>query len=538
MSTSPVDSCLDGFPIDANVAGPGVRAAFYIQTVSTILFVWLSPKDVSSSHWSMVSTALGLSIAGIITGARREISLVDALIIIDAVLLAFYACDFMNSEFVARMKDVSLLHRRPSALWVICSTLCSLLSCGFGLYVWSTAPTFGSSWDDCNETMKVTFLSLDLKEGRKVQLVLWAVNALLFIRRTWIERWMIIDAAAELFFNKIRELPSNLQLLQRLHKTRPPFWFHFKLWNDFSIKPPRVLLRNFDFIWALTFVTFTIISTEVMIRTYKREHNLNTGWNFGQALPVLLTLSPVFSLLEALTKGAKKDKIQASDPNTRRDPQKKAKHQARVALARQFSATLFLALWLAPTLRKEMTDMLNMNQEDLKAIEIIIAEAYERWDRDGRIGDLDDAWDHDEEQQMDDDAKFKSIYFDAESHFSMPFTCEEIPSIGSSTTLGFQFASILWEALYRIPALKETLIKNNVVDNQNQLDGSLKVVVMQTWDLWKAHRDRTRRFRWWAVMGRPREGIMSAVALVNRRVVAQAAPAVAPHQDQGLEAKQ
>jgi hypothetical protein len=124
----------------------------------------------------------------------------------------------MNSEFVARMKAVSLLHRRPSALWIICSTLASLLSCCLGLYVWSTAMTFGSAWHECNDTLTVTFLGLSLKEGRKVQLGIWSFNALLFVRRTWINRKMLRDAILELLLRKVKPSPSNLELLAKLSK--------------------------------------------------------------------------------------------------------------------------------------------------------------------------------------------------------------------------------------------------------------------------------------------------------------------------------
>ncbi|KAG2024196.1 hypothetical protein CC2G_001772 [Coprinopsis cinerea AmutBmut pab1-1] len=502
MSTTD-ENCLDGFPIRADVAGPGVRAAFYIQTVSTILFVWLSPKDVSSSHWSMVSTALGLSVAGIVTGVRKEISLVDALIIIDAVLLAFYACDFMNSEFVSRMKDVALLHRRPSALWVLCSTLCSLLSCTFGLYVWATAPTFGAAWYECNGTMKVTFLGLDLQEGRKVQLVLWAINALLFVVRTCKSRKMLGNAILELFFRKVPKTPSNLELLARLSKERPPFWSEFKVFGK-TIKPPRVLLRNFDFIWALMFVAFTIISTEVMIKTYTKEHNLNTEWNFGQVLPVLLTLAPVFSLIDVTTRFFRKD---AGDVKVATNP--------RVALAQQFSATLFLSLWCSPMLRKELLNTLNLTRADLKVLESLVAEAYERWDSGGRSGDLKDAWVGESDDEDEDGERFNSIYFDAKSYLSVE---SEVHS-----TQGSQFAAILWDSLHRLPGLRETLFKCKVVDDSWQLE-SLRVIVAQTWDLWKAHRERTKRFRWLNLVVRPNMDIRNALVVTNRRVVRPVVP--------------
>ena len=129
-----------------------------------------------------------------------------------------------------------------------------------------------------------------------------------------------------------------------------------------------------------------------MVRKYKTAHNLDTQWNFGQALPVLLTLAPVFALVDAvwaLFKSMNND-IKERDRSAafahlqygsiHRSQVAKVINAARLALAQQFSATLFLALWCSPLLKKEMLNMLGMTSNDLKVLEGLVCEAYDRWD--------------------------------------------------------------------------------------------------------------------------------------------------------------
>lgn len=174
-----------------------------------------------------------------------------------------------------------------------------------------------------------------------------------------------------------------------------------------------------------------------MVRKYKKEHNLDTQWNFGQALPVLLTLAPVFALVDAIWTLFKtmnndtKERHGFTSISGRLVPvnRNKSSDTSHIALAQQFSATLFLALWCSPFIRKELLSTWGMTSGDLKVLEGLVCEAYERWDiavrpvipflrhdraltpnLQGRTGDLDDAWDVTDTDDEDDRAKFNSIY--------------------------------------------------------------------------------------------------------------------------------
>jgi hypothetical protein len=125
-----------------------------------------------------------------------------------------------------------------------------------------------------------------------------------------------------------------------------------------------------------------------MVRKYTKDHNLDTQWNFGQALPVLLTLAPVFALADAVWCIFK---MLNNDMNERHGftsvrgrllPLKRNKplDTTHLALAQQFSSTLFLALWCSPLLRKELLNTLGVTSGDLKVLEGLVCEAYERWD--------------------------------------------------------------------------------------------------------------------------------------------------------------
>lgn len=52
------------------------------SSISTVLLVRFSPPAAPGAYWSMTSTAIGLVVSGFITAARKQISLLDAIVVV------------------------------------------------------------------------------------------------------------------------------------------------------------------------------------------------------------------------------------------------------------------------------------------------------------------------------------------------------------------------------------------------------------------------------------------------------------------------
>jgi hypothetical protein len=157
----------------------------------------------------MTSTALGLLISSIITSLSRQISLLDAITVVYGKLyvppfIAFYiskssyyhavlllpvlASAFGLSEITSsRSSNKNGVRRVHSPLLIIANWTRSAFTYSFAIYVWATAPTFGSGPRECNEATRLIFFGASLPalgSGRILNLTGWGLLTLLFLQRT------------------------------------------------------------------------------------------------------------------------------------------------------------------------------------------------------------------------------------------------------------------------------------------------------------------------------------------------------------------
>ncbi|THV07512.1 hypothetical protein K435DRAFT_259996 [Dendrothele bispora CBS 962.96] len=90
--------------VDEDIAGPGVRVSFYVQTFLLVLLVDRSWQDAPVALWTFIATSFGLTLAAIIN--RSELVLLEAMQVSNLVWLANFGT-FVALASYSRRKAAS-----------------------------------------------------------------------------------------------------------------------------------------------------------------------------------------------------------------------------------------------------------------------------------------------------------------------------------------------------------------------------------------------------------------------------------------------
>jgi len=102
-------------------------------------------------------------------------------------LLPILASAFGISEIISASESKHTLRKVHSPLLIIANWTRSVFTYSFAIYVWVTAPTFGSGPPECNTVTKLIFFGASLPavgSGRVLNLVGWGLLTLLFLYRS------------------------------------------------------------------------------------------------------------------------------------------------------------------------------------------------------------------------------------------------------------------------------------------------------------------------------------------------------------------
>ncbi|PPQ96480.1 hypothetical protein CVT26_010474 [Gymnopilus dilepis] len=330
MSTV-VDGICTGISSNPDISGPGVRIALYLQSLLSVLLVRFSPDDAPGAYWSMTSTAFSLIVSAIVTSAKGEISLLDGIVVVYVLILPILVSAFGLSEIVTPQSKKNATRSVHSPLLIVANWTRSALTYSFALYVWISAPTFGQGPPECNAATRLIFFGASLPalgSGRWLNLAGWGILTFFFVWRTIKGRRTILISFEALFSKrasqallKAKHSPKNEVHSEVVTRTdfatgkvtqtnrlfRPRQIFHELLQgmtsHILSLAPSgsgswyrlygRSILVGLLAVWA-------IIMTELELRLNTLSMKINSEWGFGQILPLLLTISPLFSLYEAI----------------------------------------------------------------------------------------------------------------------------------------------------------------------------------------------------------------------------------------------
>lgn len=325
---SAVCAAAGGLSSNPDISGPGVRIALYLQSLLSIVLIRYSPGDAPGAYWCMTSTALSLVISAIITSIQRSISLLDAIVVVYVLLLPILASAFGISEIISASESKHALRKVHSPLLIIANWTRSVFTYSFAIYVWVTAPTFGSGPPECNTVTKLIFFGASLPalgSGRVLNLVGWGLLTLLFLYRSirgfgtiWLAfKALFSPSAGQTLLKPKRPVENEVHLEAvdtynygtgaRTHRERayrPRQVFHEVLKG--MINQILGWAPSGEGRWYKTYgqailtcllAGWAIAMTELEL-LLNDQTSINNQWGFGQVLPLVLTIAPLFSLYE------------------------------------------------------------------------------------------------------------------------------------------------------------------------------------------------------------------------------------------------
>ncbi|PPQ95077.1 hypothetical protein CVT25_002600 [Psilocybe cyanescens] len=305
------------------------RQVFQFNPDISVLLVRFSPKDAPSAYWSMTSTAFSLIISSIVTSAQNEITLLDAIVVVYVLLLPVLASAFGLSEIMAPQSTKNSTRSVHSPLLIVANWTRSAFTYSFALYVWISAPTFGQGPPECNKATFFIFFGASLPalgSGRYLNLAVWSILTLTFV-------WRSLKGARTIFISlhALFSKTASQALLRPKHSAenevhrevvrrknfvtgettqtnrlfRPRQIFHELLQGmashilGWAPSGTGRWYRLFGKAILITFLSiWAIVMTELQL-ALNDQGAINNEWGFGQILPLVLTISPLFSLWES-----------------------------------------------------------------------------------------------------------------------------------------------------------------------------------------------------------------------------------------------
>ncbi|TDL27133.1 hypothetical protein BD410DRAFT_895025 [Rickenella mellea] len=307
-------------PVNSDIAGPGVRIALYLQSALSVILIRYSPRDAPGTYWAMTSMSFALIVTSF--ASIQSISLLDAIIVVYLLVLPILASAFGLSRITN--SSSSNTRRMFSPLLIVANWMRSALTYIFAIYVWSNAATFGSA-PECNPMTNVIFFGASLsalRAGRILNLTFWILLAVLFVYRTLKGFRTLCIATLAMFSPRARQwLIKPMKPNNRIHietKTKTNYRTGHKATTEKDYRPKQVFheiiqgmtsqilgrigkqggwyqkygqvaLGSFLGLWAIV-----MTELELVLNNAQRP----SQWGFGQILPMILTIAPLFSLFE------------------------------------------------------------------------------------------------------------------------------------------------------------------------------------------------------------------------------------------------
>ncbi|KAJ3510231.1 hypothetical protein NMY22_g16033 [Coprinellus aureogranulatus] len=321
-----------GIPINTDISGPGVRSSSYLQAGLTIILVCVSPEDAPTAYWSMSAAALGLVITSLVTALLEDISLLDAIVVTYVLILPVVASTYgianLSSPQAASGRGPTNLRRIHSPLLILTHWLRSAFTYVFALFLWVKAPNFGSGPPECDQATRFIFFWASmpaLGTGRWLNLIVWGVSSGLFAWRTYKGAFTLLASMRGLLmkddtmFRPKGDMDAEIVLESR-HRYTYHTGEHEHQARSYSpgqvvlqilqgmmslvvgMAPTRRYMKYGQLAIVIAVAGWAIAMTELELKRNVLEVDVNSTWGYGQVLPLILTISPLFSLWEALYK--------------------------------------------------------------------------------------------------------------------------------------------------------------------------------------------------------------------------------------------
>ncbi|KAJ3540604.1 hypothetical protein NMY22_g4232 [Coprinellus aureogranulatus] len=321
-----------GIPVNTDISGLGVRISMYLQAILTVIIVCVSPADASSAYWSMTVIALGLIVSIIVTAILQDISLMDAIVSTYLLILPVVASSFgiihLASQPASR-RGPNAVRKAHSHLLILTSWLRSALTYSFALFVWAKTPNFGSGPPECDQATRFTFFWASfpaLGLCRIINLLAWGMLATAFLGRTYMGKFTLLASIRGLFMgDDIMSQPYDPPAAEIHYESEDHYSYQTDehshqetiyryghvLHDIFQGMMTQILgwapsgehdsyKKYGQLLIVITIIAWAIIMTELTLKRNVLKVDVNNTWGFGQVLSLILTIAPLFALMEAL----------------------------------------------------------------------------------------------------------------------------------------------------------------------------------------------------------------------------------------------
>ncbi|KAJ7799136.1 hypothetical protein B0H14DRAFT_2904250 [Mycena olivaceomarginata] len=306
--------------LNSDISGIGVRISYYLQT----LFLGClsarsgSLEEIAGALYTLMGTNTAMAVTGLILGLKPqpEISFQDGVIMVYLLTMGWMTV-------IAALASCNRLSGDTSILQLV-SVIQSYVIVAFAFAVIAKAASFGEDAECNREAVAVIFRPFSaLRHGR---ILGWCIIGFMFVTYT-IMTVRDYTARIKKKLQKKQEAPDERIPLPSVRPDPVPIQ-SFKCSDNqipaagtatpkrratyYGTATPlvsRPLLVTLFFIiitWA-----FLVLNTELTIRWYRPIRNdLVSDWQFGQILPVFLTLLPFINMISAFNQfGVKPTKL-------------------------------------------------------------------------------------------------------------------------------------------------------------------------------------------------------------------------------------
>ncbi|KAF7355822.1 hypothetical protein MVEN_00910400 [Mycena venus] len=305
-----MSSCVHA--LNSDISGIGVRISYYMQT----LFLGClsvrsgSLDEIAGALYTLMATNTAMAVTGLILGLKPkpEISFQDAVIML-------YLLSMGWITVVTALASCNRLSDDTNILQLV-SVIQSYVIISFAFAVVAKAASFGENADCNQEAVAVIFRPFSaLRHGR---IFGWCIIGFIFATYTMIT---FRDYTA-----RIREMVRGRRVSHN-ESASPPSVGQGPILGQYfkhSASPvpgvgplapkrqstyygiPTALVDNQLLViifFILVIWAFLVLNTELTIRWYRPTQNdAVTNWQFGQMLPMFLTLLPLINMISAFNK--------------------------------------------------------------------------------------------------------------------------------------------------------------------------------------------------------------------------------------------
>ncbi|KAG8986978.1 hypothetical protein FRB94_002316 [Tulasnella sp. JGI-2019a] len=305
-------SCLGLCP-NTDLAGIGVRLAFYLQAAMNALLMVMSPEDAAGGAWAATVLTAALIIPAIIQKTQQNITLHHSVLVLNFATLSCVA-SLASAPLVPIWRGVrrpgesseefakEQLERTQGRKVLSFAILAQIIL----QWVWSVLlfvnPYYAQT--PCSGSTVIVFFfgSYTADEINEKHFVLWAIWLLMCVSMSFVWGAALVLSCRSPVHDERPDL-RNLKIIEGVKR----FWKHVVL----RIPDPNPKYdRHYWTRWGIRISTLTaslvvlmyIIMSEMQIKRNVVLSGENQFWTFSQSAAVLLALTPLWPIAIAFSK--------------------------------------------------------------------------------------------------------------------------------------------------------------------------------------------------------------------------------------------